>query len=93
MNEKTGSLCCSLEVERSAPGIPVDSLRSVSSSSSGYTSLPSMGSINETDSGSYEEQIQVQLQFQHSNKVTMLLENGDLAIMTLPSKSPSSEHM
>ena len=89
----TGSLCCSVEVERIK-----SSISSVSSSSSGYTSQPSMGSIDETDTGSYEEQSRVQCDTGFSAQLDFInqggsliefLDNGDLAFAP-PSKASSS---
>lgn len=91
----TGSLCCSVEVERSTS--IESSISSVSSSSSGYTSQPSMGSIDETDSGSYEGQSRVQcdggslaqLDFiNQGGSLIEFLDNGDLAFA--PPSRPSS---
>ena len=92
----TGSLCCSVEVERSTS--IESSISSVSSSSVEYTSQPSMGSIDETDSGSYEGQsrvqcdggISAQLDFiNQGGSLIEFLDNGDLAFAP-PSKPSSS---
>ena len=90
------SLCCSVEVERSTS--IESSISSVSSSSVEYTSQPSMGSIDETDSGSYEGQSRVQCDAGFSAQLDFInqggsliefLDNGDLAFAP-PSKPSSS---
>ena len=69
----TGSLCCSVEVERIE-----SSISSISSSSSGYTLQPLMGSVDETDSSSYEGQSRVQSDAGFSIQLDFINQGGSL---------------